>query len=302
MTTFAERLGKARRRYVVALVTSLLITSLWMAPAAQAFIFVVPSVSFPGTVTVGQTFPAGIGIGNFSTPPESTAHPVMPMTEIDLIPACAIAVLDCLLGVEAGVFQLSATGTGAMPSPPSCLGTWTITEIAPGRYRFTPPGGEGSLQLATGEVCVVGFTATALRVPTTDLQPATPGTQTTQLASAAASPPGLPPVRNSGSDFTTVLEATPGTTTTTRPPSITVPGTTPGTTPGATPGATPGTTPGTTPPTTIAPGVLSSGPTRVPTLARTGAYILSAVGFAALATVVGFHVVVLARRRDDRQG
>jgi hypothetical protein len=184
------------------------VSLLWATPAS-AFIFVVPSVSFPVTAGVGQTFGASVGLGNFSTPPESTNFPLLRFSAIDVVPACTNTALDCLGGVGPGVFALSPTGTGNPGSAPaSCRGTWTITELSPGKFRFTPPGGEGSLLVATGEACVVNFTVTTLRVPTTDTQPS-PGVQIYQLVSATAQDPGgqLPPVRNSSSDVTTVLQA-----------------------------------------------------------------------------------------------
>ncbi|MDQ4134004.1 MAG: hypothetical protein M3179_12570, partial [Actinomycetota bacterium] len=144
---------------------------------AGAFVFVVPAPSFPDVVTVGDTFSASLGVGNFSTPPESINFPVLRFTQINLVPSCAVPTLDCAGGVEAGVFDLSPTGVGSA-GPASCLGTWTITEISPGVFRFTPPGGEGSLLLGTGEVCVIDYTVTTLRVPSTDVAPPQPGVQT----------------------------------------------------------------------------------------------------------------------------
>ncbi|MCA1683894.1 MAG: DUF11 domain-containing protein, partial [Actinobacteria bacterium] len=186
--------------------------SVWMAPPSQAFIFVVPAPSFPESVVVGQTFPAALGITNASTPPESTLFPVLNVTDIDLVPACSNPNIDCVGGLDPGVFTLSATGTGN--DGPSCDGVWTITEISPGRFRFTPPGGNGTLQLATGETCVVTYTATANRIPAIDVNPALPDTQTNQIASATSFAPGLNPNRNSGSDQTTVLRGATAITTT----------------------------------------------------------------------------------------
>ena len=193
---------------------------------AGAFVFVVPAPSFPTTTTVGDNFPASMGVGNFSTPPESVTFPVLQFTNINLVPACDIAALDCAGGIEPGVFSLSPTGIGTA-GPASCLGTWTITEITPGTFRFTPPGGEGSLLLGTGEVCVIDYSVTTLRVPSTDVNPA-PGVQTIQLASATAQDPGgvLAPVRNSGSDITTIFQAQAGVTTLAAQSGPTIPGTT----------------------------------------------------------------------------
>ena len=206
---------------------------------AFAPIIVNPAPTFPSTVTVGQTFPAGLFIPNNSAPPESTDYPILTLTDIDLVPACANSAVNCVGGVETGVFQLSPTGVGSGAA--SCTGTWTITEITPGTWRFTPPGGNGTLMLATGESCTVNFTATTLRVPTIDVSPVTPNVQTNQIASATATAPGNPaggipplaPTRNFGADATTVLQATPGLST--------VASSTPAQSPGGPP-AIPGTT------------------------------------------------------------
>jgi Bacterial Ig-like domain (group 3) len=211
-----SRRTRAVRRFA-GIVSVLVIASLVVAGPASAFIFVVPAPSYPDTVTVGQTFPAAIGITNASTPPEATILPVLRVSQVNHIPACpsATPVANCnIASPEAGVFALSPTGVGT--DGPTCTGTWTITEISPGVFRFTPPGGEASLLLATGETCVVSFTATTLRVPTTDVNPAAPGVQTLQLATVVPSSLDNTQVfpANSGADFTTVLPATPGLATT----------------------------------------------------------------------------------------
>ena len=70
----------------------------YLAPNASAFIFVTPAPSFPDTVTVGQTFPAALGINNSSTPPESTTNPSLTISAIDLYPACTTTSVDCTGG------------------------------------------------------------------------------------------------------------------------------------------------------------------------------------------------------------
>ena len=62
-------------------------------------------------------------------------------------------------------------------------------EATASRYRFVPPGGEGTLQLPTGTTCVVSYSATALRVPTTDVNAGAPNVQTNQVASSTATTP-----------------------------------------------------------------------------------------------------------------
>ena len=156
---------------------------------AEALVAVVAGPSFPATATVGDTFPASLAVSNFSTPPESQEFPVIALSQINLVPSCDNTNQDCAGGIEVGVFALSATGVGNGSA--SCSGPWTITEISPGLFRFTPPGGEGSAQVASGESCVVDFTATALRLPDVDPSPGQPGVQTNQVLSVT---PGTPTV------------------------------------------------------------------------------------------------------------
>ncbi len=125
------------------------------------------------------------------------------------MPACATTAppQDCVGLTEPGVFQLSPTGVGSS-GPATCLGTWTIIEISPGTFRFTPPGGEGSLSLSPGEVCLVDYLVTTLRVPTIDINPAAPGVQAGQLVCATVTNLAIP-VRNCSSGMTTVFPAQP---------------------------------------------------------------------------------------------
>lgn len=115
-----------KSRYLAAAVTILLGLSTYLAPNAWGFILVQASPSFPDTV-VGQTFPASLGIANFSTPPESIQFPVLNIGDIDLYPSCTTPTTDCAGGTaEAGVYALSATGVGQSipPGNPTCEGTW----------------------------------------------------------------------------------------------------------------------------------------------------------------------------------
>ena len=234
-----NRMRNTRNRFAIAMATLLVGAAVWLAPPSSAFLFVLPSPSFPTNTVVGETFPATLGIGNFSTPPESTANPVLTISAIDLYPACSLSVVDCSVGVaEGGVFALSGTGTGAYSGPPdpvsaaTCNGTWTITpstgnpNTAP-RFRFVPPGGEGTLLLPTGALCAVSFTALTRAVPTIDALPA-PGVQTIPVASSTATGPAIPPpgLRNQGSSSITVAQAVPGLTTDAAQSSATIPGTT----------------------------------------------------------------------------
>jgi hypothetical protein len=223
--------------------------SVWLAPLASAHIFAFPGVSFDD-IAVGQTAtnPAVLGIGNDSTLPEAAAEPVLTIWEIDLHAACTSSFQDCRGGTsvaESGVYALSATGTGVStppghpstwPPPPynsTCEGTWTIVPdtgnpATATRYRFIPPGGEGTLQLraevnvdgiANGETCNVRFSITALRVPTNDVNPGEAGVQTHQVASSTAIRPSLGPPghRFGGANQATVAPARPALTTSATP-------------------------------------------------------------------------------------
>ena len=151
------------------------------------------SVTFQESVLVGETFPASVEIANLSTPPGSTVEPVLTVSAVDLVPACTNTIPDCPGGVDAGVFRVAATGVGTGPA--SCAGTWTITETTPGTYRLNPPGGNGTLLVAAGETCAVGFSVLAYRVPTTDVN---------QVVAATFSGPNTAPFRIGGSNAPTV--------------------------------------------------------------------------------------------------
>jgi hypothetical protein len=159
-------------------------------PTAAAVSYVAPVPSFPLSVAAGETAPASLGIGNFSTLPESADFPSLSVNAIGLSPSCGDIAWPCA-APDLDVVQLPPTGLGTN-GPASCLGTWTITgPDAAGAWTFTPPGGEGSLLLANGEVCVVDFTFTALKAPAIDADPSAPGDQTNQVATATPSAPGL---------------------------------------------------------------------------------------------------------------
>ncbi|MDQ4134517.1 MAG: hypothetical protein M3179_15245, partial [Actinomycetota bacterium] len=206
----------ARRRAVVlvALVQVVAVTGMATvvgANPAHASLFVVPAPEFPAATSVDRAVTAHLGIANHSTPPQSSTYPVLTVSAIDLVPACGDAVPDCTGAVMHDVMSLSATGT-ARSGPASCVGTWTITRTSPGIFRLRPPGGEGTLTLPTGAVCVVDYTVTAHRVPAADRLP--PG-QAVQVASATMAAPGATAFRLSGYDVTTIPPAPPTTTTST---------------------------------------------------------------------------------------
>ncbi|MDQ4132328.1 MAG: hypothetical protein M3179_03785, partial [Actinomycetota bacterium] len=197
--TLAVRLGALT-------VTLAVIASLAVTPPAGAQSVLAPSPTFPSTVTVGETFDARLTLAHGLTPPSPAASPVVTVDQVELIPACHTAPVGCLAGTDPGVFSLAAAGV-ATAGPPTCTGTWRITEITPGVFSFVAPGGEGSLRLGPAEACVVEFTATVRRGVPIDANPLIPEMQTGQLASATLTAPELGTVRHTGASETTVLRA-----------------------------------------------------------------------------------------------
>ena len=176
----------ARTTYRIGALVALLLACFASAapPASAALIFNPPSVSVPTTTVVGQTFPASVTLANSSTAPD--AGTPLSIRSIDLYPACPNSggPTSCPGGTEAGVYAVSATGTGSGPA--SCTGTWSIVPdtgdpATATTYRLVPPGGEGTLTLTGGETCVVTFTATTRRVPTVDVRSDIAGVQTFTL-------------------------------------------------------------------------------------------------------------------------
>lgn len=210
----------ATRRAIVGIaVSALLGVSVWVAAPASAFFFVGGGPAIPDGF-VGQTVPASIGLSNNSTQPENFAVVV---TAIDLYPACSNGAADCVGGViEPDVYKLKDTPVGG--STPagnaSCEGSWGVTEAQPGRWRFVPPGGEGTLTIQPTETCVVNFPVLVLRVPTVDASPPQAGTQTAPVLRATFTQVGTPgpaTVRNGGNTTSTVLRASPPITTSATP-------------------------------------------------------------------------------------
>ncbi|MEA2900321.1 MAG: hypothetical protein QOH36_208 [Actinomycetota bacterium] len=178
--------------------------SLVMTAPASAALLGSSTPTFPSSVTVGETFTGTVNITNSSTPPESGATPVLNVTNVDVFPACGNTTFDCANGIEAGVFQSpTGTGTGTGAGNATCNGTWTVVEITPGKFRLTPPGGNGSLQLSAGALCRIMFPLATLRVPTVDTG-APPGVQTSVVVSASFSAVSTTAFRTTGNQFMTV--------------------------------------------------------------------------------------------------
>lgn len=182
-----------------------------IAPAsarAGAVITPVPTFPYP-SVVAGQPFDASITLFNSSTGQEAQAGVTVTGHTLELFPSCPDSVITAnnCPNREAGVFDLSPTGTSAGGNCPA--GTWTITEPDGGRFAFDPPG---TIGLLPGQSCTVAFSATALKLPAFDSALAVPGIQTNQVAAISAFSPvtGLT-VRNSGTSTTGVLATPPDT-------------------------------------------------------------------------------------------
>ena len=198
--------------------------SLAAAPAAlaqQGGVSAQAQPQFPPTVTVGaQDVPVSLRVENLSE--AEFATDTFEATQITLTPSCGakFGFGTCPPGGEdPGVFVPSATGVGRAGT--ACAGTtFTISLLDPvaGRYLFTPSS--PVLLGATGTpaaVCIIDFTVDVARAPAKDSDPAqvTPGPlQTDQYATVILVDvtPG-PNVGQSGTgtgtDETTVLQATP---------------------------------------------------------------------------------------------
>lgn len=149
--------------------------------------------SWPITATVGTTNAlVFIKLVNVSDPGDGKI--TIPPNAITLTPACgalpAGANPPCpASAADPGVFGLAATATGASGS--ECAGqVYTITpsDASTGEVRFLGPSITLSATDPTSHVggaCVLAFTIGVLRTPAHDADPATPGVQTYQLASAA---------------------------------------------------------------------------------------------------------------------
>lgn len=188
---------KQRRRWRVGAVVAFLMGMfVVVAPPASAAFGISVTSTFPSTTAVGQTFPASVLIGNNSTAGDASL--TLQVRDILLSPSCQDALCTT---ADAGVYALSATGTGSGPA--SCVGTWTIVPEQAG-YRFIPPGGPNTLLLTGGESCQISFTAVTRRLPAVDGAPSVPGLQTYQVARATAFSGSTQVAQSSGASISTV--------------------------------------------------------------------------------------------------
>lgn len=180
------------------------------------------AVTFPATVTVGQTLPASFTIANQS----SFEDPSFKLCKggdggscagtdgVVLTPSCAqVAGSNSLTtctsgGAEPGVFQINqpaAGGSGTACSDTTFLATPFGDPF--GRVRFAPTGGQ-DVTLSIGEQCRVEFTLTVLRMPTLDAS-GLPGVQTAPIVTASANTYLNHPVAGGSSTVLTVNPSAP---------------------------------------------------------------------------------------------
>lgn len=216
--------GRAARIKILAgVLAALLAGSVWLAPSSSAALDLVVVIEVEDGA-VGEQVLAAFAFGNNSSFPESAL--LVQFGEIDLYPSCFTTArpvaADCANGsVQPDDYQLVGPFTGVAVTPnATCSGNWSATEAAPGRWRFTPPLGEGALALRAGDICIVRFEAIVLQVPTGDVDERAAGTQTRNVVSttplAVAAPPGTF-TRESASATSTVTSVPSSTTTTSAP-------------------------------------------------------------------------------------
>ena len=160
-----------------------------LAPAlAQAGVGAGTSITFPTTVTVGDTgLPASVDLFNLNTPPNSAdtnsvcnageASPPCSSPErgIILVPACKqVAAGQCTaFGADPGVFQVSPRRQGGSARrAPSMLFTVSLIDPTFGTVRFTPqPVGAHVTLPGQFASCTIDFTFDVIKSPTGDQNP-----------------------------------------------------------------------------------------------------------------------------------
>ena len=172
--------------------------SLALAPAsAQAGQGNSTTPTFPIGAKVGDVgLDASIEILNASTLPQSAGPSTICNfgdsgqcagdAGITLVPSCGQinpAGTGCT-GPDPGVFAVTSVPVGAAGS--GCEGipfVVVVADAALGTLRFTPQNGE-HISLTSGATCKIVFKVNVLKTPTMDIDPATNGMQTKQLASS----------------------------------------------------------------------------------------------------------------------
>jgi hypothetical protein len=153
--------------------------------------------TFPVGAKVGDTaIDASISIVNSSTPPQSggtsticnvgDAGQCAGDEGITLVPSCGLIdpMVRTCTGPDPGVFGVTSPPVGATGS--GCAGIpfdVTVADATLGKLRFTPQNGV-HISLSPGATCTISFQVSVLKMPTADIDPATDGIQTKQLASS----------------------------------------------------------------------------------------------------------------------
>ncbi|MGH9124725.1 MAG: beta strand repeat-containing protein, partial [Acidimicrobiales bacterium] len=169
--------------------------------------------TFPASVTVGdgldRTTPDPVSIT--VTNEEDTAVQV---SQVTLVPACGTTSAtpdgDCpASNADPSVFQVATSGSGAAGT--SCVGEGfdiTTLDASTGEVQLVDQANGGLINLGaagttgtTGDTCTIDFTVAVAQGPTQDADPATPGVQTAQLATATIA---LDPPNGIGTSLTTV--------------------------------------------------------------------------------------------------
>lgn len=205
---------------------------------AQAGVGAPTTPDIPLSLTVGDTVPVSIELGNANTGgetgftntvcnwgdpapcPTSTSTALLGDPGINAIMSCGQLGADQVCdpaGADPGVFASSATGVGAAGS--ACDGTvFDIVETDPtfGTLRFTPQA-PPNVNIPQPGVCVIGFMVTVVKMPTIDQAPGVAGVQTVFIADNTQWTEGLAGfLVNSGrgTDNSTIVKKTPTITTT----------------------------------------------------------------------------------------
>jgi hypothetical protein len=179
--------------------------------------------TFPTDARVGDMgLDASISIINTSTLPQSVGPSTICNSGdggqcagdegITLIPSCGEldpTVRTCP-GADPGVFAIASTPVGAEGS--GCAGVFfdvTVADATLGKLRFTPQNG-ARISLSSGATCTIAFKINVLKQPTIDIDPATGGIQTKQLASSRLVSSVLPTIgQGTGTSFGTTVNPPP---------------------------------------------------------------------------------------------
>ncbi|MEA2219794.1 MAG: hypothetical protein QOJ35_2420 [Solirubrobacteraceae bacterium] len=150
--------------------------------------------SLPSSVTVGTSVQATITITNLDDAEQAafTNKVCDPPDEnnlcsgaaITLVPACSqVFGQSCGTGAaDPGVFSFAPQAAGSGPGCSGAAFTVSTIDAPTGTVRFS--SASDILLAGNGASCTITVTAQVLGVPTADLDPMAPGTQTAQIASA----------------------------------------------------------------------------------------------------------------------